>query len=415
MHVFSWSPAPCDPAQPPPFVVPQRLASLAVRPGIAQVRPEELQQAMAPLLQFAEETLADRRADWRRFPLHLFATAGLRRQKPEDRDRLLGALRQLLARWPFLFHDRNVRILSGEEEGAYGWLSLNAELGVLGSSRDDSVGVLDLGGASFQITFVPQAGNSLLMHLFPLLMRGRQLPLYSVSYLQFGVREAHRLLQRKIIARTLLAEKASELEHPCFVRGTTFAEELISRGGQEASPDAAPLRAVWHGRGDFEECRAQISELFDKTAACYVPPCTFAGMYQPRLGTRKFVAFSTFSWVIEALALPYSGTMLEDIEHAARYVCKMTWSTLRERWRDLEEETMRTLCFSATYIVVLLETGLGFERRSHQIQFWESGQSNSTDISWANGAIMWAVNSWFTPEQPLCTASDATCAAAAPR
>mmetsp|Transcript_63733 Transcript_63733/g.197335 ORF Transcript_63733/g.197335 Transcript_63733/m.197335 type:complete len:155 (+) Transcript_63733:248-712(+) len=125
-------------------------------------------------------------------------------------------------------------------------------------------------------------------------------------------------------------------------------------------------------------------------------------MYQPSLGTRRFVAFSTFSWVIEALALPHNGTMLEDVEHAARYVCKMTWATLRERWRDLEEEPMRTLCFSATYLVVLLHDGLGFQKRSHQIRFWESGGGRSPDISWAHGAIIWAVNSWFTPEQPIC-------------
>lgn len=45
-------------------------------------------------------------------------------------------------------------MLSGEEEGAFGWLGVNAAMGI--SSSKDTAGVLDLGGASSQITFIPQ-------------------------------------------------------------------------------------------------------------------------------------------------------------------------------------------------------------------------------------------------------------------
>ena len=44
---------------------------------------------------------------------------------------------------------------------------------------------------------------------------GRQSNLYSASYLQFGLREAHRLLQRQLIAKALVAEQTEVLEHPC--------------------------------------------------------------------------------------------------------------------------------------------------------------------------------------------------------
>ena len=68
----------------------------------------------------------------------------------------------------------------------------------------DSVGVLDLGGASMQITFVPEHMRQVLQHSYPVQLHGRQDNLYSASYLQFGIREAHRLLQRQIIARALM-------------------------------------------------------------------------------------------------------------------------------------------------------------------------------------------------------------------
>ena len=36
------------------------------------------------------------------------------------------------------------------------------------------------------------------------------------------------------------------------------------------------------------------------------------------LGSRRFLAFSAFSWVVDALGLPAEATALEDIETAAR-------------------------------------------------------------------------------------------------
>mmetsp|Transcript_37305 Transcript_37305/g.57926 ORF Transcript_37305/g.57926 Transcript_37305/m.57926 type:complete len:232 (+) Transcript_37305:2-697(+) len=229
------------------------------------------------------------------------------------------------------------------------------------------------------------------------MLNGHQSDLYSASYLQFGVLEAQRLLQRQLIAHTLMAETTVELKHPCLPLGIEHADVLI---GQDSAPDA-PLRAVWHGHGSFEECAAKIRELFDKRAACYTPPCTFDGRYQPRLGKRRFIAFSTFSSVVSDLALKPEKTTLEDFENAARYVCKMEWETLRERWRDVPETRLRTLCFSATYVVVLLHFGLGFDKQNLQIEF-RTGQLQNSKFSWAYGAMIWASNHWFNPHQPKC-------------
>jgi hypothetical protein len=55
------------------------------------------------------------------------------------------------------------------------------EMGSLTDPGTDSVGVLDLGGASMQITFVPEADRSVLQHSFPLFLQGRQSNLYSAA------------------------------------------------------------------------------------------------------------------------------------------------------------------------------------------------------------------------------------------
>ncbi|CAK0803299.1 unnamed protein product [Prorocentrum cordatum] len=332
-------------------------------------KPDSVNQSLAQLVDFAQSTLAGRREDsdgaisldsmvlwtpqdWDHFPIYLMATAGLRRERPEHRDKLLLDIRDVLRGSQFHFQDDFVRILSGEEEGAFGWLALNAVLGNLGSPLD-SVGMLDLGGASFQITFVPQAGE-VLGSSYPLLLGGTQTNLYSQSYLQYGY-------------KNLVGEISSVLEHPCFPRGLNHTELLIGSEDDEGADgnETPPLRAVWHGVGDPRSlarisagtvtCRlsCQVEKLFPKGGSCYNPPCTFGGRYQPRLLDRQFIAFSTFGFIARVLALP-SDTKLEDIEGAAQYICKVDWSTLRERLRDYPEDVVRTLCFSATYIVALL-------------------------------------------------------------
>ncbi|CAJ1338022.1 unnamed protein product [Effrenium voratum] len=346
------------------------------------------------MLAFAEETLIKRKADWPGFPVYFFATAGFRRMRPEQREGVLQSVRATLAESSFHAEPDFVRILSGEEEGAYGWLSVNSDMGSLATA--DSVGVLDLGGASMQITFVPEDARSVLQHSFPVNLQGRQSNLYSASYLQFGLREAQRLLQRALIGKALVAETTELLEHPCLPRGSNFSELLIGVGDEEVNTES-PLKATWHGKGLYEDCADKLTELFDKTAPCYLPACTFNGRYQPTLGSRRFVAFSAFSYVVNSLGLPADTTALEDIENAARYVCKMDWDMLRERWQRLDEQALQSLCFSAVYIVVLLHNGLGFDKKSQQIVFVPQG-----NISWAKGAIIWEANSRFSQHQPLC-------------
>ncbi|MEI4878558.1 hypothetical protein, partial [Klebsiella pneumoniae] len=65
---------------------------------------------------------------------------------------------------PFDF--QGAKIITGQEEGAYGWITINYLLGrftqeqswlnfISDSQKQATFGALDLGGASTQITFVP--------------------------------------------------------------------------------------------------------------------------------------------------------------------------------------------------------------------------------------------------------------------
>lgn len=51
----------------------------------------------------------------------------------------------------FRFEDAWARVLSGADEGVFGWVAFNARAGTLGTSN--TLGALDLGGSSLEVTF----------------------------------------------------------------------------------------------------------------------------------------------------------------------------------------------------------------------------------------------------------------------
>ena len=80
---------------------------------------------LGPFLAFAKEVLKDKQDEWQRFPIYLKATGGLRTLPTPDRVRLINTVRKLFHKGkfnPFDFTDERCRTISGEEEGAYGWV-----------------------------------------------------------------------------------------------------------------------------------------------------------------------------------------------------------------------------------------------------------------------------------------------------
>eukprot|EP00271_Cylindrocystis_brebissonii_P021331 TRINITY_DN7533_c0_g2_i1.p1 TRINITY_DN7533_c0_g2~~TRINITY_DN7533_c0_g2_i1.p1 ORF type:complete len:1181 (+),score=175.97 TRINITY_DN7533_c0_g2_i1:1123-4665(+) len=157
------------------------------------------QVAIGPLLDWANEKVP--RGMRSRTPIFLFGTAGLRRLPPEKSSWILEEVRNFLEDAPFRFERDWARIIAGVDEAVYGWIALNYLTGKLApshlqESRDDlgsvaqgTVGALDLGGSSLEVTFVPGAIPPAQFST-NVSLAGRNFNLYAHSHAGYGMNDA---------------------------------------------------------------------------------------------------------------------------------------------------------------------------------------------------------------------------------
>jgi len=127
-----------------------------VKPGLSAFvdQPKQGAETVQGLLEVAKDSIP--RSHWKRTPVVLKATAGLRLLPEQKAQALLFEVREIFKKSPFLVPDDSVSIMDGSYEGILAWVTVNFLTGQLHGHSQETVGTLDLGGASTQITFLPQ-------------------------------------------------------------------------------------------------------------------------------------------------------------------------------------------------------------------------------------------------------------------
>lgn len=128
----------------------------SIKPGLSAYAdsPEMAGHTVRMLLKVAKKTVP--RLEWKRTPVVLRATAGLRLLTAEKAQGLLDQVQHVFDESPFLVSDNSVSIMDGTNEGILAWISVNFLTGHLYAQTKKTVGILDLGGGSTQITFLPK-------------------------------------------------------------------------------------------------------------------------------------------------------------------------------------------------------------------------------------------------------------------
>ncbi|XP_074005680.1 nucleoside diphosphate phosphatase ENTPD5 [Numenius arquata] len=133
----------------------------SVKPGLSAYadQPEKGAESVKRLLDVAIDAVPPHL--WKKTPVVLKATAGLRLLSEEKAQALLLEVREVFEESPFLVPEDSVSIMDGSYEGILAWITVNFLTGQLSGQNQHTVGTLDLGGASTQITFLPRFEETL--------------------------------------------------------------------------------------------------------------------------------------------------------------------------------------------------------------------------------------------------------------
>ncbi|NXK70190.1 ENTP8 diphosphohydrolase, partial [Sylvietta virens] len=318
-------------------------------------------------------------------PTYLGATAGMRLLREENSskaEQVLAEVSKAIGEYPVDF--RGARILTGSEEGSFGWITVNYLLETLVKVRlGERAGEGEWGerpclSYSQPSLFAEEGRMELWGTGHP-----TKCPLWSHSYLCYGQSQALKML----LAALHQANLSAQISHPCYPRGyqeNLTVAELYDSPCVHAPSSASPgLVLTVTGTGDPAACGTAVQRLFN--FSCRAPwPCGFNGVYQPPV-RGQFFAFAGFYYTFHFLNLTHQQS-LSEVNTTVLSFCRRNWTEVRALFpQDLKY--LHTYCSVAIYILTLLLDGYKFDEHTwSNIHF--SRQAANTDIGWTLGFML---------------------------
>ena len=322
-----------------------------------------------------------------RTPLFLLATAGMRLLDDEPRERLLEHICSYAqSHTKFLLPDCRVhiRVIPGEVEGLYGWIAANYLLGGFDSPLNSikandhpTYGFLDMGGASAQIAFAPNATMSE-KHANDLqLMRFRtvdgttvEYKVFTTTWLGFGVNQARQHYVEKLQSPSQ-AKDSNILEDPCLPTGLTTSTkgDVFLPGSKEVNGKTPYLK----GTGNFKKCLDLTYPLLEKDTVCDDDPCLIGGTHVPPIdfNVNHFVGVSEYWHTTHEIFEVGHKDKAYDFNTYQKRVsefCSQDWGAIEEsikihKWgKKVDEKTAIEVCFKASWLINVLHEGIGVPR-----------------------------------------------------
>jgi Golgi apyrase len=392
------------------------------------VGPDHLQ----PLLDHALQSIPDDAI--KDTPLFLLGTAGMRLLPDAQRTTLLKQICSFTRSYTrFLIPDcdLHVQVIPGETEGLYGWVAANYLLGGFDSPEEHAhgkghhtYGFLDMGGASAQIAFAPNATEAIrhaedlkLLRLRTVDGVAAEYRVFVTTWLGFGVHEARKRYVDALV--TALANPSTiEMPDPCLHAGLTMT---INGTVFDDSDDALAEQPHLLGTGRFDECLRQAYPLLEKDVPCLDEPCLLNGVHVPAIDfdVNHFIGISEY-WhtTHEIFEMGHKDKSYDFNTYQTRVkdFCNQDWTAVQagvadKTWgKKVDEQTAYEVCFKASWLINVLHDGIGIPRvgientdakglngtkdilQSEEKGFLDPFQAvnkiKSTEVSWTMGKMV---------------------------
>ncbi|PQE13759.1 Golgi apyrase protein [Rutstroemia sp. NJR-2017a BVV2] len=357
-----------------------------IKPGVStfgerptDVGPEHLQQLFDHALDIIPK---DQVADT---PIFLMATAGVRLLPPVQQKVLLAEIcsyAQKYTKFDLPDCDLHIQVIPGETEGLYGWIAANYLLGGFDSPEEHAhgkghhtYGFLDMGGASAQIAFAPNATEAekhaddlKLLRMRTLDGHPAEYKVFTTTWLGFGVNQARERYIKSLMDASYTNDD-KELLDPCLPAGleTTLKGDLVT---DSKKPGTEPILL---GTGQFDKCLASTYPLLDKDAPCADKPCLLHGQHVPAIDfdVNHFVGVSEY-WhtTHEVFEMAHKDKAYDFLKYQAlvKDFCSEDWDDIvtgveKKKWgKKVDAKTAQEVCFKASWLINMLHDGIGVPR-----------------------------------------------------
>lgn len=374
-----------------------------IHPGISTFgeTPERVgEDHLKDLVAFAEDIIP--KDDLEDTPVFLLATAGMRLLPSSQRDAVLDNVCSYLQRNSnFQLPDcgLHIQIIPGETEGLYGWIAANYLLGGFDKPEKhehgkghSTYGFLDMGGASAQIAFAPNATEAekhaddlKLLRLRKVNGEPLEYGVFVTTWLGFGANEA----RRRYVDNLLEAyPDEPEIPDPCLPVGL----RVNQTGAEIDDPSQLDYRErILLGTGHFAECLDSTYPLLEKTKKCEDEPCLVNGVHTPAIDfdVNHFVGVSEYwhtTHEIFAMAHKDKAYDFHTYQKQVTELCERDWAGLeadvaKETWgHKVDEQTIEEVCFKASWLINMLHDGIGIPRMGKEhVEGAGDGHENQTN------------------------------------
>lgn len=361
------------------------------------LKPTEISNYLKPLLDFAISVIPSSQLS--STPIFLLATAGMRLIPTIEQDSILSATCKVLNSSPFLKSDcsQNVRIITGEEEGLYGWVAVNYLMDGFdkhehspdsSSGHGSTYGFLDMGGASTQIAFEPNEVERIkhadnLVEVKLKLLSGKEVyhPVFVTTWLGFGTNQARDryidLAIKNHLAKTSPSTATIDDSLSSSPSTTDSKNNPVIIIEDPCLPKSLLLSAPKHesytlkGTGDFALCVLSTGPLLNKEVKCLDEPCLFNGAHVPKIdfSVNHFIGISEYWYALQDIWSMGGVYDFVTFEKNAFEYCEREWDDIMddhkkgEKWRStVELGRLESQCFKAAWVINVLHEGIGIPR-----------------------------------------------------
>jgi len=279
---------------------------------------------------------------FRGVPLYIYSTAGMRLISKHDQ-RVINAKLQSY----FTFHYADLRrggviakTISGTDEGVYAWISANYNHGSLFSDTSNTVGIVEVGGASTQVAYATDHTGT---DIADFTLNAKPYHVFAHSFLSTG--------------QTVTGQHISDLES---CNPVTITPEDISTF-------------------DFDACRATIRE--------YLAPFNMHSIMGDLPEDMHFYGLSGIYYTFKGFHVDMHNQGFAQLENEARAQCS-DWQTFHANHaEEVGEAYVESLCYQSAYDSVLFDAQ-HYGISSNDNNFDVVSTINNQKVDWTMGVIL---------------------------